>query len=127
VRAVIEGLGFNLGWLLPIVEGFSGHRGDEIVFGGGAARSGQWVQTLADILGRPVAPLRDPHQTIARATALYALYRGGELHDADLAGMVDTVAVVEPRDEHRAVYYLLQTQFIAAFDALRDISAALNG
>jgi len=46
VRAVIEGLGFNLGWLLPVVEGFSGHRGDEIVFGGGAARSAEWVQTL---------------------------------------------------------------------------------
>jgi xylulokinase len=127
VRAVVEGLGFNLGWLLPIVEGFSGHRGDEIVFGGGAARSEQWVQTLADILGRPVAPLRDPHQTIARATALYALYRGGVLSDADLAAMVDTAGLVEPRSEHRATYDTLQTQFIAAFEALRDISAALNG
>ena len=127
VRAVIEGLGFNLGWLLPIVEGYSGHRGDQIVFGGGAARSEQWVQTLADILGRPVAPLRNPHQTIARATALYALYRGGVLDDADLAGMVDTAGVVEPRAEHRATYDLLQAQFIAAFEALRDISAALNG
>jgi xylulokinase len=126
VRAVIEGIGFNLGWLLPVVEGFSGHQGEEIVFGGGAARSGQWVQTLADILGRPVAPLRDPHQTIARATALYALYRGGVLDDADLAGMVDTVGHIEPRAEYRPVYEKLQTQFLAAFDALRPISTALN-
>jgi xylulokinase len=126
VRAVIEGVSFNLGWLLPVVEGFSGHRGDEIVFGGGAARSAAWVQTLADILDRPVAPLRDPHQTIARATALYALYRGGVLTDADLAGMVDTTGLVEPRAEHRATYERLQTQFIAAFEALRPISAALN-
>lgn len=126
VRAVIEGVGLNLGWLLPVVEGFSGHRGDEIVFGGGAARSRQWVQTLADILDRPVAPLRDPHQTIARATALYALYRGGVLTDAALSGMVDVTTVVEPRAEHRATYERLQSQFIAAFDALRPISAALN-
>jgi len=126
VRAVIEGVSLNLGWLLPVVEGFSGHRGEEIVFGGGAARSHQWVQTLADILDRPVAPLRDPHQTIARATALYALYRGGVLTDTDLAGMVDTIGVVEPRAEHRATYERLQTQFVAAFEALRPISAALN-
>jgi xylulokinase len=126
VRAVIEGVSFNLGWLLPVVEGFSGHRGQEIVFGGGAARSRQWVQTLADILDRPVAPLRDPHQTIARATALYALYRGGVLTDAALSDMVDTTGLVEPRAEHRATYERLQTQFVAAFEALRPISAALN-
>jgi len=126
VRAVIEGVSLNLGWLLPVVEGFSGHRGDEIVFGGGAARSHEWVQTLADILDRPVAPLRDPPPTVARATALYALYRGGVLTDADLADMVDTIGVVEPRAEHRATYERLQTQFVAAFEALRPISAALN-
>ena len=126
VRAVIEGVSLNLGWLLPVVEGFSGHRGEEIVFGGGAARSAQWVQTLADILDRPVAPLRDPHQTIARATALYALYRGGVLTDDDLTDMVDVTGLVEPRAEHRATYEKLQTQFVAAFEALRPISAALN-
>ena len=40
----------------------------------------------------PCSPLRDPHQTIARATALYALVPGGVLTDADLAGIVDTPA-----------------------------------
>ena len=75
VRAVIEGVGYNLGWLLPIVEAFSGHGGQEVVFGGGAARSPQWVQTLADILDRPVSPLCEPNQTIARASALARAWR----------------------------------------------------
>lgn len=127
VRAVVEGVGYNLGWLLPVVEGFSGHHDQEVVFGGGAARSAQWVRTLADILDRPVSPLRDPDQTIARASGLLALHRGGLLDEGDLAQLVDVGARVEPRPEAHRVYEPLQTQFIAAFDALRPIYATLNG
>lgn len=126
VRAVVEGVGFNLGWLLPIVEGFSGHYGQQVVFGGGAARSAQWVQTLADILDRPVSPVADPHQMIARGTALLALVHGGVIADTDLDGLVATTTTIDPRPETRATYDLMQTQFIAAFEALTPISAALN-
>jgi hypothetical protein len=70
--------------------------------------------------------LRDPHQTIARATALYALWRGGVVDEGDLGAMVDTVGHVEPRAEHRATYARLQEQFLAAFEALRPICTTLN-
>ena len=50
-----------------------------------------------------------------------ALYRGGCSTDADLAGMVDTTGWSSPA-EHRATYERLQTQFVAAFEALRPIS-----
>ena len=126
VRAVIEGVGYNLGWLLPIVESFSGHAGQEVVFGGGAARSPQWVQALADILDRPISPLCDPNQTIARAAALLALARGGVIGDQDLDRLVATATTVEPRPETRERYAPLQEQFIAAFAALRPIYAALH-
>ena len=126
VRAVIEGVGFNLAWLLPVVETFSGHPDQEIIFGGGAARSAHWVQTLADIFDRPVSALTDPHQVIARATALLALNRGGVLTTDDLDRMVDVATKVEPRPEHRATYDRLLTQYVAAFDALRPIYSTLN-
>ena len=60
VRAVVEGVAHNLAWLLPHVETFTGDAIDEIAFVGGAARSAQWCQVLADVLGRPVAPLDSP-------------------------------------------------------------------
>ena len=126
VRAVIEGIGYNLAWLLPVVEAFSGHTDQEIVFGGGAARSGQWVQTLADIFNRPVSAVSDPHQVIARGTALYALHRGGRLTADDLNAMVDVATRVEPQPEYRDTYDRLLVQFIAAFEALRPIYATLN-
>lgn len=127
IRAAIEGLSLNLGWLLPIVEQFSGTAVNEIVFGGGGARSSVWPQILADVLDRPVATVTDPHQMIARSTALYALYRGGLLTLDDLTAMVQVDARFEPNAHHRATYRVLQEQFIAAFDALRPIYATLNG
>ena len=63
--------GHNLGWLLPVVERFSGHvgRGDRLRRRRGPlAPTGS--QMLADMLDRPSRRSRDPHQTIARATAL---------------------------------------------------------
>ncbi len=126
VRAVIEGIGYNLAWLLPVVEAFSGHPDQEIVFGGGAAQSAQWVQTLADIFDRPVSAVADPHQVIARGTALLALQRGGLLSVDDLNHTVNVATRVEPQPEYRATYERLQSQFVAAFAALQPIYATLN-
>src|SRR5207247_11247862 len=79
VRAVVEGVAHNLAWLLPHVEEFTGEAIAEVVFVGGAARSARWCQVLADVLGRPVAPLDAPEVGVARAMGLLALERHGVL------------------------------------------------
>jgi xylulokinase len=127
VRAMVEGTSLNLGWLLPHVEAFTGHPIDEIVLGGGAARSGEWPQILADVLDRPVRTLHQPETAIARGVARVALHRIGAISAADLAGGATTEAAFEPQPQNRARYDELQEQFIAAFDALRPICEALNG
>lgn len=126
VRAVAEGIAFNLGWLLPHVEGFTGKGIDEIVFNGGAARSRVWCQIIADVLDRPVTPLIHPDQTVARATALLALQRHGRLSRADLVDLVDLGERFEPCPENRDVYDRMQTQFLAAYEATQPIHHALN-
>jgi len=84
------------------------------------------VQSLADIFNRPVSAVAEPHQVIARGTALYALHRGGLLSADDLNAMVDVATRMEPQPEYRGTYERLQTQFVAAFEALRPIYASLN-
>jgi xylulokinase len=126
VRAMVEGTAYNLGWLLPHVEAFTAQPMDEIVLGGGAARSLEWPQILADVLDRPVRTLAHPEFAVARAVARVALQRVGGLSHLDLDDGGATGDVFTPRPEHRARYDELQTQFIAAFDALRPICEALN-
>jgi xylulokinase len=117
VRAVVEGVAHNLGWLLPFVETFTSERIEEIAFVGGAARSAPWCQVLADVLDRPVAPLVDPDMGAARAMALLAL-------NGDDAAAT-TAARFEPDPTNRATYATRQVQFEAAYAALLPISEAL--
>lgn len=126
VRAVVEGVAHNLGWLLPYVEAFTGEAIRDIVFVGGAARSAQWCQVLADVLDRRVSPLDGPEAGAARAMALLALERHGVLAAADLdRAAAGTTAAFEPDPARHELYAYRQVQFEAAHAALLPISEAL--
>lgn len=127
VRAVVEGVAHNLAWLLPHVEAFTGEAIREIVFVGGAARSAQWCQVLADVLGRSVAPLAQPDGGVARAMALLALEGHAVLSRADLdRAAAGTAEVFAPDPTRHERYAYRQVQFEAAFAALLPISEALS-
>ncbi len=126
VRAAAEGVAHNLRWLLPHVERFTGRRIEEVAFVGGAARSSEWCQIVADVLDRPVAAVQGPEQAVARAAALLALCRHGTLSRTDLGLLVVLEQWREPRAEVRDLYAHRQEQFEAAFEAIRPISEALN-
>ncbi|MFO7592083.1 MAG: FGGY-family carbohydrate kinase [Acidimicrobiia bacterium] len=126
VRAVVEGICHNFAWLAPFVEGFSGERIDELIFGGGAAHSPVWAQTLADVTDRPVRTLEDPSLAGARVAALLAHQRHGTLQADDLAALVITNGEFEPDAASRAVHVAVHEQFVAAFEALQPMFRALN-
>jgi xylulokinase len=127
VRAVVEGVAHNLGWLLPHVEAFTGTPIRRITFVGGAARSAPWCQVLADVLDRPVAPLATPEIAAARATGMLALHRHGVLARDDLDRAVSGQSPsFEPDPDRHEHYAARQVQFEAAYEALLPISEALQ-
>ncbi len=86
VRATVEGVAHNLRWLLGPVEAFSGHRAEEVVLVGGAARSPAWSQVLADVLARPVRTVTEPGHACARAMATWAAHLAPGLGPGGAAG-----------------------------------------
>ena len=126
IRAVPEGVGHSLRWLLPFVEAFDGHSIDELAFVGGAAQSPGWCQILADVVDRPVLPMFHPTFAVARGTALFALQSHGELQADDLQRLAVSAHRYEPTPNHRVVYASMNQQFRVAFDALRPVFDALN-
>ena len=126
IRAVTEGVGHSVRWLLPFVEAFTGTDIVEVGFVGGAAHSAAWSQVLADALDRPVLQMRDPDLAVARAVALVALERYGELDQVELGQRAVTAWRFEPTAAHRMVYNTMHQQFVASFKALRPVFEGLN-
>ena len=87
VRAVMEGVLFNLAMILDVLEELAGAPVDEIVAGGGFAHSPFWLQMAADLLGRPLSVAGNPESTAQGAAllALKAMGRAASLADAAAA------------------------------------------
>lgn len=121
VRATLEGVAFQLAWLLPHVEALSGRRHDALVFGAGGARSDAWAQILADVCDRPVRQLAEPQLVNCRGAALLAFARLGVLELADGAKWLRERRGYEPRPAWRARYDDLAGRFVLAHERLGPV------
>ena len=84
VRAVMEGVLFNLAMILGVLEELAGGPVDHIIAGGGFARSPFWLQMAADLLGRPLTVADNPEST-AQGAALLAMKAMGQVVTLDEA------------------------------------------
>jgi xylulokinase len=127
VRAILEGVAFNMRWLLPAVERFADTRFEELRFSGGAAVSDAWSQILADVLERPVAQLAEARFVNTLGSAFLAFVDLGVLGLGDIDRLSRIKRRYVPRPTARPTYDLLFAQFLAAFERTRPIFEALNG
>lgn len=124
LRATVEGVARNLRWLSPAVDSLCGHPAEELVFAGGAARSGAVAQVLADVSGQVVRVVDRPEIAAARATGQVAARRK--------LGLDPTTVSLPVASEHhpdpvaRAVHDRLQPLFEAAFTATAPICQSLG-
>jgi xylulokinase len=126
VRAILEGVAFNMRWVLPPVETFVEQRFDELLFAGGGAVSDGWSQIMADVMNRPVAQLADARFVNNRATAFLAFVELGVLGLDDIDRLCPIKRRYTPRTAHRAMYDMMFDQFVAAFERNQSIFEALN-
>ncbi len=114
VRAVMEGVLFNLAMILEVLEELAGGPVDEIIAGGGFAHSPFWLQMAADLFGRPLLVAENP-ETTAQGAALLAvrtLGHAGSLHNV-VALMKQPGRRVLPNPQTGALYRRLTPIFAA--------------
>lgn len=121
IRATLEGVALNLGWLLPHVESFVGGAFQMVRFGGGGAQSPLWAQLLADALDRPVHRLAEPRATNARGAAFLAFAALGMLDLADVPSLLHTAEIHEPDPTNRELVRRALARHIAIHPALSTI------
>jgi len=72
LRAVYEGVAFNLRWLIELVEDLFGFPLPALRVIGGGARGAPWMQIIADVTGRRVESVAHPQAAGAAGIALTA-------------------------------------------------------
>lgn len=76
MRAVLEGIAFNLRWALHTMETLY-EPVDQLNIIGGGAKSDIWCQIIADVTNRKINQVEDPQQANARGAAMLASWALG--------------------------------------------------
>jgi xylulokinase len=126
VRAVYEGVVYNMRWLMQAVEGFTRRPLDCIHLVGGGAQSALWCQIHADILNRPILQAAEPMYTNVQGAGFLVALGLGLTTLATLEAQPPVATVYEPNPEHRAIYDDLFGEFLAIHRQNRAIYARLN-
>ena len=125
-RAVLEGVAFNLRWLLAGAEKFTGRRLDPIRVIGGGAASEVWCQILADVCDRTLERVADPLLTGLRGAAMMFGLAMGAVRAADVPGLVPIDRTFRPNPAHRATYDELYAEFPGLHSRNKRMFARLN-
>ncbi|MDZ4857913.1 MAG: FGGY-family carbohydrate kinase [Candidatus Hydrogenedentes bacterium] len=126
VRAVMEGVAFNLRWLLPYVEKFIGRRFESLNYIGGGAQSGTWCQIMADVLDRPIHQMAEPRQANVRGAGLLASLALGIIRMDEVPGLVPVMNTFAPNAENRGIYDEMAREFIKFSTRNRGMYRRLN-
>jgi xylulokinase len=126
LRAIIEGVSFNMRWTLPAVETFCGRKFEELHFSGGGAISDEWSQIMADVMARPVLQVEDARYLNSRASAFLGFHQAGLVGLEEIENFCPIKKRYEPNPAHVDLYEGRFEQFLAAFEQNRSIFAKLN-
>jgi gluconokinase len=112
IRAVLEGVIFNLYSILPAVESLVG-TSKSIKATGGFARSGLWRQMMADVFNREVV-VPESFESSCLGAAVLGLYALGRVDSLDVVGkMVGATHRHSPIPTNVALYAQLLPIFLA--------------
>lgn len=126
-RAVLEGVGHNLRWLLEAADHFAGRRLGPLRIVGGGAQSDLWCQIVADICDREVERVADPLLAGLRGAALAAALGLGELQPGQIRDLVPVDRTFVPDPSHRQTYDRAFAEFPRLYKSQRPMFKRLNG
>jgi xylulokinase len=126
VRAVLEGVAHQLGWILDTSEKVVRHSLGDLHAVGGGAQSDVWCQIHADVLNRPIHRVDRPLLANVRGAALFAGLVTGRLSIDQLGGRAVIDRVFTPDRSVRAVHEELHREFLGLSKAQKAMYHRLD-
>ena len=121
IRAVMEGVGYQLKWIIDEMEK-TGLNIRTIRAVGGGIKSRVWLRIISDILGRDLYVVKDPVNAGAVGAAfMVAVGLGLYGNTEETDGFVGISNIVRPCKENREVYDNLYSVYRGIYDALSPI------
>jgi len=104
IRAVLEGVAYNLRWMLETVEKKIPHQ-DTVRFVGGGAQSPVWAQILADVTGRTIEVVENAQHAGTIGAAIVCAMGLGILDSFyEAKPLIRVGKVYHPRLQYKALY-----------------------
>jgi len=126
LRAIYEGVAYNLRWLLDAAAGV-GLACDPLRAIGGGAKSDVWMQIIADVTRRRVEAVEHPQEAGAMGCALAAALAVGERGPfREIKKAVRVRRSFEPREDCCPIYDELYEAFRCIYPRLSGACARLN-
>jgi xylulokinase len=127
LRAVYEGVAYNLRWIIEIVENTYGFPVPNLRVIGGGARGKPWMQIIADVTGRRVETVANPQEAGAVGAALTAAVGLGLYPSFEsLRDVVRVEHKFEPQPSNAAIYNMLYSHYKRLYRALRGLYRDVN-
>ena len=126
LRAIYEGVAYNLRWMLDEVAG-KGLPCKVLRAIGGGAKSDVWMQIMADVTMRRIDAVENPQEAGALGCALAVAVALGVCGDyKEIKRMVKVRESFQPRAETRAEYDRLYRAFRSLYKGLSGVCRELN-
>nr|MDO8116463.1 FGGY-family carbohydrate kinase [Candidatus Sigynarchaeota archaeon] len=126
IRAIFEGIAYNVRWLQIYVEKFIKRKLDNVRIIGGGANSAVWCQIFADIMGCNILQVKSPIQTNARGAALIASLGLGYIKEHDIPGCIEVATMFKPNPANKQTYDKLFKEYMNIYKAMKGIYKRLN-
>jgi xylulokinase len=121
VKALSEGIGYNLRWILENYKKDFGFKITNLRFIGGGTQNRQWMQTIADITGLTVTTTNQPTMAGAIGAALCAFVGSGIFDNfSEVNKIIKPATVYTPELKNKPIYDDL-------FSNYKDIYKSLKG
>ena len=128
MRAVYEGIGYNLRWILENYQEDYGFSCDNFRIIGGGALDDAWMQIIADITGKHFSVVKDPRNAGAVGAAIVALIGLGKLPGFWSAkDFVQVEKRYAPDPANAEIYDELFRDYKNIYASLEDAYKSANG
>lgn len=127
VKAMLEGIGYNLRWILDNYQKDFGFRVDMVRAIGGGSVNDKWMQGIANITGKRVETVVEPRMAGAIGAAVCAFVGSGIYKDfKEVSGLIHVKKVFDPQDDKKEIFKPLYKTYKAIYSDLKQTYRNVN-